>query len=315
MGVFECTLAQVAGHPDPLALLASDDATLAANKRLVFDFWRGIVNAGHVELADELLAESYIQHSPALPTGRAALKQVFSAVPRLEQIPELITPPLVALVAEGPYVVMALAESVAEPGGAGSYTTTHFNLFRVANGQLAAHWHPDQTPPCPDLPSAADGGPQPVTGAAGTAQYALLEAAEPALARNKRLAFDAWRQLFDAGREELVELYLADDYVEHNPNGASGRTGARAWLAGIEDRPIATAIDRELVAMIAEGDLVVQVQKLTLPNPWRAGDIYTTTQMDMFRIADGRIAEHWDAAVKPGTVVEELGAECAAPAE
>ena len=26
----------------------------------------------------------------------------------------------------------------------------------VADGRLAAHWHPDQTPPCPDLPSAAN---------------------------------------------------------------------------------------------------------------------------------------------------------------
>jgi predicted SnoaL-like aldol condensation-catalyzing enzyme len=67
--------------------------------------------------------------------------------------------------------------------------------------------------------------------------------------------------------------------------------------------------------MIAEGDLVVQVLKLELPNPWRAGEHYTTTRMDMFRIADGRIAEHWDASVKPGTVVEEMGAECAAAAE
>ena len=102
----------------------------------------------------------------------------------------------------------------------------------------------------------------------------------------------------------------AEDYIDHNPNGASGRAGARAWLAGFEDRPTETAIGSDLVAMIAEGDLVVQVRKLELKNPRRAGESYTTTQMDMFRIADGRIAEHWDASVKPGTVVEEMGAEC-----
>ena len=55
----------VAGHPDPLSLLASEDPQLEANKRLVFDMWRGIINAGHVELADRLLAEGYIQHSPS----------------------------------------------------------------------------------------------------------------------------------------------------------------------------------------------------------------------------------------------------------
>jgi hypothetical protein len=34
----------------------------------------------------------------------------------------------------------------------------------------------------------------------------------------------------------------------------------------------------------------------------------------MYRIAGGRLAEHWDAAVKPGTEVEEMGSECAPPA-
>jgi predicted SnoaL-like aldol condensation-catalyzing enzyme len=91
--------------------------------------------------------------------------------------------------------------------------------------------------------------------------------------------------------------------------------GARTWFAGIEDQPIPTALGSDLVAMIAEGDLVVQVLKVELPNPYRPGDSYTTTRMDMFRIADGRLAEHWDASVKPGTVVEELGAACAEPPE
>jgi predicted SnoaL-like aldol condensation-catalyzing enzyme len=307
--------APVIAHPDQLALLHNDDPRLARNKRLLFDMWRTVLNAGHLERADEFVAEHYVQYSPFQRSGRQALKDVFAVIPRRDEIPAEMRPAPVTILAENDLVLFVAVESMAEPDGSGSYTTTHFNLFRVSNGQLAAHWHPDQTPPCPGLPSAADGGPQPVTGAAGAAQYALLEAAEPALARNKRLVFDAWRQLFDAGREELVDLYLAEDYVEHDPNGASGRAGARAWLASIEDRPIATAIGRELVAMIAEGDLVALVQKLTLPNPRRAGDSYTTTQIDMFRIADGRIAEHWDAAVKPGTVVEELGAECAAPAE
>jgi predicted SnoaL-like aldol condensation-catalyzing enzyme len=307
--------APVVAHPNQLALLDNADPALAANKRLLFDMWRTVLNAGHLERADDFVAESYVQYSPFQRSGRQALKDVFSVIPRRDEIPAEMRPAPVTILAEDDLVVFVAVEALPEPDGGGSYTTTHFNLFRVANGQLAAHWHPDQTPPCPDLPTAADGGPQPVTGAAGVAQYALLEAAEPPLARNKRLVFDAWRQLFDAGREELVALYLAEDYVEHDPNGASGREAARAWLAGREDRPIATALDRELVAMIAEGELVVLVQKLTLPNPRRAGERYTTTQIDMFRIADGRIAEHWDAAIKPGTVVQELGAECAAPAE
>ena len=302
LGNFECASAEVVGHEDPLALLASDDATLASNKRLVFDFWRGIVNAGHVELADALLAESYIQHSPVLPTGRAALKRVFSAVPRLEQVPELVSPPLVALVAEGPYVVMALAENVREPGGARSYTTTHFNLFRVENGRLAEHWHSVQAAPGPEVPRPEDGGPQPVTGRVGIDQYALLESAKPGLAWNKRQVFDFWRQVADAGNEELVALYVDPNFVGRSAIMAAERNGFAAHFSARSTRPIAVSLEDPLVAMVAEGDLVVQVRMRQHAHPSRARDTYTTTSFDMFRLAAGRVVEYWDAEVKPSPV-------------
>ena len=290
-------LCQVTGHPEPLRLLASDDPALAANKQLVFDLWRGIVNAGHVELADELLAENYTQHSPVLPTGRAAFEQIFSAVPRLERIPDTVSPPLVALVAEGPYVVMALAETVADPAG-GSYTTTHFNLFRVENGRLAEHWHSVQTAPGPAVLRPEDGGPQPVSGRGGVEQYALLEAAQPGLARNKREVFDFWRQVAEAGQAELAELYAAPDFVSYSAIAGPGRDAFAKYFSA-RARPIDIGLENPLVAVLAEGDLVVQVRMRRYAHPSRAGDTYTTTWFDMFRLADGRIVEHWDPALRP----------------
>jgi predicted SnoaL-like aldol condensation-catalyzing enzyme len=210
-------------------------------------------------------------------------------------------PPPVAFVAEDDLVVLVAVEELPEPDAAGTYTTTHFNIFRIVDDRLTEHWHPDQTPPCPELPSAANGGPQPVTGLDGTAQFALLDAGNPALTANKRLVFDLWRHVADAGREEMAALFLDNNYIEHSPNTTIGGKSAL---------PIETALRSSRVALVAEGDLVVQVLKLELPNPYLAGASYTTTTFDLFRITDGRIAEHWDAALKPGTVVEEMGSEC-----
>jgi predicted SnoaL-like aldol condensation-catalyzing enzyme len=288
----------VVGHPDPLSLLDSDDPALAANKRLVFDMWRSIINGGHVELADELLAEGYIQHSPVLPTGRAAFKKIFSVVERRDEIPEVVEPPLVAMVAEGDLVAMTLVENLPEPDGSGTYTTTHFNMFRIENGRLAEHWHSVQSPPGADLPSPEDGGSQLVTGASGAEQLALLEASTSELANNKRLVFDVARQVLDAGREEIADLYLAADYIQHNPNVATGREAFKAFFSTLDDSPIEISIRAPLVAMVAEGDLVVQAIRLEHPHPSREGEIYTTTWFDMFRVADGRLAEHWDPAAK-----------------
>lgn len=289
---------EVVGHPDPHSLLASDDPTLARNKRLVFDFWRSVVNGGHVEVADELQTEDYIQHSPILRTGRAAFKEIFSVVPRQDEIPQLVSPPLVAIIAEGDLVAMTLVETLPEPDGSGSYTTTHFNLFRVENGRLAEHWHSVQTAPDANVPLPEDGGPQPVIGAVGAEQYALLRAGDPALAANKRLVFDVWRQIVDAGREELAALYLSEDYIQHNPNAATGREGFEAYFAARPDLPIASTLRDPLVAMVAEGDLVVQAIKFEYPHPARKDRTYTTTWFDMFRIENGRLAEHWDPAIR-----------------
>jgi len=291
---------RVTGHPDPLSLLDHGDPELARNKRLVFDFWRSIVNAGQVELADTMQQEHYIQHSPVLPTGREAFKQIFSVVPRLDPIPELVSPPLVSIIAEGDLVAMTLVETLPEPDGIGTYTTTHFNLFRIEDGRLAEHWHSVQTPPGPEVLLPEDGGPQLVTGASGEDQYALLEAEHPELETNKRLVFDLWRQVIDAGHEELADIYLSEDYIQHNPNAATGLAGFKAYFANREDLPIASSIRDDVVAVVAEGDLVVLALRFEYPHPVHAGRIYTTTWFDMFRIEDGRIAEHWDAAMKAG---------------
>ncbi len=285
----------VAAHPEPLAALASSDATLAANKRLVFDLWRTVVDAGHVEKADELLAEGYIQHSPVLRTGRKAFKEIFSVVPRRD-IPELVQPPLVTSIAEGNLVVMSLLERVAATKDSPAFVSTHFNLFRVDNGRLAEHWHSVRTVPGPDVPLPEDGGPQPVTGSTGAAQQALLQSGDPHLARNKRLVFDLWRTVVEAGHEEDAGRFVAARFVEHGVNGASGLGGLKKHFAARPDAPLQAWIKAPVVAVVAEGDLVALVTRQELPHPHHPGRSYTITWFNQFRIADGRIVEHWDAS-------------------
>lgn len=288
----------VTPHPDPIGALANPDPALAANKRLVFDMWRSIVDAGHTEAADEMLAEGYIQHSPVLQTGRKAFKEIFSVVPRRE-IPRLVEPPLVQSIAENNLVVMSLLEKVAARDSTPGYITTHFNLFRVENGRLAEHWHSVHTPPGADVPLPEDGGPRPVTGSVGDAQRMLLDSPDPRLARNKRVVFDLWRTVVDAGREERAARFVHRHFIEHNPDAGTGIDGFRKYFSARPDQQIQPWIRSPVVAIVAEGDFVALVTKQEHPHPARAGRTYTTTWFDMFRIIDGRVAEHWDDAA-PG---------------
>ena len=282
--------------------LDSPDATLARNKRAVFDMWRSIVNAGHVEVADELLVEGYVQHSPVLPTGRKAFKQIFSVVPRRD-IPPVVEPPLLAIVAEGDLVVMSLRETVPARDAVPAYVTAHFNLFRLENGRLAEHWHSVHTPPGADVPLPEEGGPQPVVGAVGEAQARWLASGDAALARNKRLVFNLWRDVVDAGREAAASRYVHPRFVDHHPGGGQGIDAFRRHFAARRDRPVQPWIGASVVAMVAENDLVALVTRQEHPHPARPGRTYTTTWFDLFRIEDGRVVEHWDDAAPGETAV------------
>ncbi|MFL6694860.1 MAG: hypothetical protein ACJ8GO_18085, partial [Ramlibacter sp.] len=57
-------------------------------------------------------------------------------------------------------------------------------------------------------------------------------------------------------------------------------------------------ITAPLVAIVAERDLVILSFARENAEPGDAAKKYTTTWFDMFRIEDGKIAEHWDPAVK-----------------
>jgi predicted SnoaL-like aldol condensation-catalyzing enzyme len=124
-------------------LLASPDGRLAANKRLVYDFWREVFEAGHMELAEKYMAEGYIQHNPNVPTGRAAFIDFFSKNVTPGAIQPRVKAPLVAILADGDLVVLAFAREAPDPKDpAKKYTTTWFDMFRLEGGKIAEHWDP-----------------------------------------------------------------------------------------------------------------------------------------------------------------------------
>jgi predicted SnoaL-like aldol condensation-catalyzing enzyme len=133
----------VVAKSDQEQMLASPDPRLAANKRLVYNFWREVFEAGHMDLADKYMAEGYIQHNPNVPTGRAAFVDFFSRNVALQPIESRIQAPLVAMIAEGDMVVLAFVREGIDPKDPGKkYSTTWFDMFRIENGKIAEHWDP-----------------------------------------------------------------------------------------------------------------------------------------------------------------------------
>ena len=130
-------------------------------------------------------------------------------------------------------------------------------------------------------------------------QKTLLQSNDPKLAANKKLVYDCWREVLEGGHLEFVNKYLAENYMQHNPNVATGRKGfVELFSKFAKPQPIVDTIKAPVVAIVAEGDLVVISFASKLPEPTDSTKTYTTTWFDMFRIENGKLAEHWDGAQK-----------------
>ena len=146
----------------------------------------------------------------------------------------------------------------------------------------------------------------PVTGVADP--ESLFTSADPKLHANKQVVLHIVRDLLEANHWELADKYLTKEYIQHNPNVASGLDpvlkffGSRASTA-IPDR---RSWKTKVVSVTAERDLVVVAFARENRDPRDPNKTYTTTWFDMWRIKDGKADEHWDPAT--------IAAPSAAPA-
>lgn len=139
-GVAQAQVPPVAA-PDEAALLKSADPKLAANKKLVYDMYRAIVQGGHTEMASQFFTESYIQHNPNVKSGRDALVAYIKGTRPVRPIEPKMTFPLIALMAEGDLVLVTTVSYSPDPTQPGAkYAGSHFDLYRVENGKIAEHW-------------------------------------------------------------------------------------------------------------------------------------------------------------------------------
>ncbi len=128
-------------HPKQTDLLPSADTQLAANKRLAFDFWREVIQARHVDKASKYVADTFVDHDPTGASGRAAFTATVGRRPA--QPVKATIDDLVSIVAERDLVVLAFRRVLPDLEHEGqTYTTTSFDMLRIADGKVVEHWSP-----------------------------------------------------------------------------------------------------------------------------------------------------------------------------
>lgn len=102
--------------------------------------------------------------------------------------------------------------------------------------------------------------------------------------RNKDIVVHGFRE-FASGNTEILRTLLHEDFIEHSPGNPSGRD---AFIDFITKAPVADS-HLDLKRVIADDDHVVMHYRMTSKD-----DDRDVAVVDIWRLADGLIVEHWD---------------------
>jgi len=141
----------VVGVGDPDALFHSSDPKLDANKQVAYHIFKDILEGGRIDAIDKYLSARYIQHNPNIPSGHDGLKKMLGMVPPKPPA-ERLSAHVVAVVAEGDYVIVSTVQPLPDPRSPGkTYTTTHFDMWRIQDGKADEHWDEAALGPPPGM--------------------------------------------------------------------------------------------------------------------------------------------------------------------
>ena len=122
----------------------------------------------------------------------------------------------------------------------------------------------------------------------------------PAEEKNLAFVLDWWRKVIEARHTELAANYAAEDFIQHNPNVPTGRAALVTFIKSLGPaiEPIPDRLANPPVVEGAKGNFVWLVFEHKFENPKDTSQSVYEYSFDLFRIQNGKIQEHWDAARK-----------------
>lgn len=207
--------------------------------------------------------ERYVQHNPQTHEGSAGLAELFAELakssPRVD---------IVRLFADGDYVFGHTEYDFGSP-------RIGFEVFRFDGEQAIEHWDNIQPRhgPNPSGHGMVD----------GPVDACDLERTED----NRETVRCFVAQVLVGGELDKLERYVGADFTEHNPRLADGIAALRAALSEPAADGDARIRYQRNHRVLAEGNFVLAVSEGSL-------DGIHSAFYDLFRLADGRLVEHWD---------------------
>ena len=223
---------------------------------------------GDTEKAKELLAPGYIQHNLAYGTGADAF---VGSVAYLGSAPVKTTVNNIRAYEDGDKVFL---QTVYNFAGMGEQVA--FDVFRFdADGKIAEHWD--------NLAAKADPNPSGHTQIDNVAPVKDLDKTEANRELVKNFLYDVMQ---GNNPQKTPEYFDGDKYIQHNTGIADGLSGLGSALAALAEAGI-QMIYTTVHQVLAQGDYVLALSEGTFGGT-------PTSFYDLWRVEDGKIAEHWD---------------------
>lgn len=104
------------------------------------------------------------------------------------------------------------------------------------------------------------------------------------LEANKRTVTEFYELAFNGNEpEQAVEKYVGPEYIQHNPQASDGPEAFIGFVRAFPDASV------DIRRVFADGDIVITHSLLKFTPDDRG-----TVAVDLFRLEDGKVVEHWD---------------------
>lgn len=219
------------------------------------------IETGDPEAVTVVNESKYIQHNPLTPEGNVGLAELFK---RLSQTSPRVN--IVRIFEDGDYVFAHTDYdfNVVEIG---------FEVFRFEDGLAVEHW--DNLQHKPRRPNLSGH-----TMIDGPTEATDLDRTE----QNRNLIRSFFDEVLVGGQIDRLDHYIeSEGYTEHNPYMADGLPALRSALSNSGKVKTYDKLHR----LLAEGSFVLSVGEGSLD------DVHSSFY-DLFRVAEGKIVEHWD---------------------
>jgi len=266
--------------PRPVPMSAGE----RANLRLTLDWWREVIEAGHLELVPKYQAESYVQHDPNISTGRAGFLEAFGKNNSpVNPIPARLKDPPALAGARGDYVWIMFEKRHGSSATAPAYYQNRFELLRLRDGQVQEHWDAEAKQP-------GSGVVRPGVSPKPPAQFNTGKLTRSELAA-REVALRVASQVYLRGRTDLAAGLIAPDYIEHDPNLQHGEAPAQRLEAFAAPQLL---LSFEPAIVLVNGEYVLMMWSLFAPDPDNTKQAYRWNYFQLARVRNGKVVEHWD---------------------